>query len=301
MFRLLHRGMYCISCLLLFCFFQPGLSDELDRNIEDAYMRVFSAEFGYTLIGVKPFSIDELQYEYLEAHSDIMKKFVESIKITFTNSKNFLLKVLPFGETGYYLELLNRNSVREIISKNPSIKAWIKKKFGNEKEFFLQLEDPKISIYEMLNNEKIIGYFLGYSKSDVDYYIRRSDLGLYLRKPPFVTIANAPFKIYPYFMHTHMPKIVCPPYKAAYKKPIPSKGFTSLEDEWKWIKEVEWNLEEEREVNPPYYIALPFYICRHGGDSEVMREKYKRARVRLANLFCNQSIRKVVAKEAAKQ
>lgn len=84
---------------------------------------------------------------------------------------------------------------------------------------------------------------------------------------------------------------------------MPKEEFGSLEAEWKWIKKIEWKLDGCRNPLPPYkldYPLLPFYICRHGGDSEQVRKKYIKARGRLANLFYQRSPTDVVMKEASK-
>ena len=81
---------------------------------------------------------------------------------------------------------------------------------------------------------------------------------------------------------------------------LPKRKFDSLETEWEWIKKVCWDLFPSREPEPPDYIPLPFYICRHGGDSEQVRNKYIKARERLANLFYKHSFTETIVKEAAK-
>ena len=81
---------------------------------------------------------------------------------------------------------------------------------------------------------------------------------------------------------------------------LPERKFDSLEAEWEWIKKVKWDLFPLRKPEPPDYIPLPFYICRHGGDSERVRSKYIQARERLANLFYKHSFTEVIANEAAK-
>ena len=60
-------------------------------------------------------------------------------------------------------------------------------------------------------------------------------------------------------------------------------------------------LDLEREAVPPYNIALPFYVCRHGGDSELIREKYIRARAKLGDLFLGKTYKQAVKDEASKK
>jgi hypothetical protein len=82
---------------------------------------------------------------------------------------------------------------------------------------------------------------------------------------------------------------------------MPRQGFRSLEAEWRWIKEVAWDVEEESKPVPPYFVSLPVYVCRHGGDSELMRKKYKKASHRVAELFYNKSPQEAVAGAALKK
>jgi hypothetical protein len=58
---------------------------------------------------------------------------------------------------------------------------------------------------------------------------------------------------------------------------------------------------EESAPAPPYFVSLPFYVCRHGGDSELTREKYKKASSELAELFCNRSFQEGVTEMARRR
>ena len=80
---------------------------------------------------------------------------------------------------------------------------------------------------------------------------------------------------------------------------VPKREIDSPEVEWERLQKVRWKLA--RNPEPPDYIPLPVYICRHGGDSEQVRSKYIKAKKRLANLFYKHSFTKIIAKEAAKR
>ena len=269
--------------------FSSFFCDTLDRELENAYRALFAKEFGYTLIGEKPASIEEgIENEYLYTHPHALKKFLGSLQETFKNSKRHILKIFA-EDTFYWIEIINRDSIKKVL-KNNNLKEFIEKKFKTENEFYKKLEDPKIKIFDILDNDAYLkGIVLGYGDSNARYFCRRCEIGKYLNKY---------LRIFPPDGTSRRFRKIRRPYKI--KEVTPSPGFSSLEAEWQWIKKVEWSLNEEREVKPPYFIALPFYICRHGGDSEIVRENYKRARVRLTNLLCNRSFQEAIAQEAAK-
>ena len=141
----------------------------------------------------------------------------------------------------------------------------------------------------------VIGLLLGYDKTNIDYYIRRIEVGTYLQKYPFVRYhplpggkySNNPFVFLNIFLR--------------YERLRPSRGFESLEDEWQWIKKIEWNIEEESDPVPPLFVHLPLYICRHGGESELTREKFKEASGKVAELFCNKSFQEAVKEIALRK
>lgn len=112
--------------MLLSVFLCLSLSATCERNdeqeIELAYRAIFSKEFGYTLIGLKPISEEDMQYEYLQINPEILQKFVVSLQKVFAHSRNFVLKVFPFGENSYRLELIHKKALLELVAKTPLIK-----------------------------------------------------------------------------------------------------------------------------------------------------------------------------------
>ena len=141
------------------------------------------------------------------------------------------------------------------------------------------------------------GILLGYGDSNTQYFCQRCVVKKYF---------NTTSKVKLYFYIENLPGIFLPvsrpqPRRYAMIKPQPSPGFASLEAEQEWIEKVQWDLEKEREATPPYFVALPLYICRHGGDSEMIREKYRRARVKLAKLFYGKSYRQAVEDEVRRK
>ncbi len=288
------------SLALLISLISPLLSYSVDREIESAYISLFSKEFGYTLIGAKSASIDELDYEYLFTDQEGLRTFLNSLEKAGNGSKNFVLKIFCESNCFYRVELINKKSIENLISENHALQHFIETKYTNRAEFFKRLEDPKITLFQLfLYDPYYIGLVLGYGDANSEYFCRRAQVGIHLRRIPFE--APLPFfrgSFIGWHWHNESKKIIIP----AVKKEIePGPGFNSLEAEWDWIRQVEWDLHQERQAKPPYLISLPFYVCRHGGDSEMIREKYKRAQIVLAELFLDKSFRETVSEEMKKQ
>jgi hypothetical protein len=262
------------------------------REIEEFFLSLFAKEFGYTLLGIKPISTDEVFGEYFQKTSE---KCFDELKKAFVDSPNFVLKIFSEGPC-HSVELINRKAVRELVRNNHVVQAFIKKEFKCEDDFYSKIEDPNQDIHKILKKDaKIIGYLLGYCKTNVEYYIRRIELGTYLQKYPWVCFHPLPggkYSDYP-FVFTNR--------RLRYERLRPSKGFRSLTEEYEWIKQVEWDIREESKPVPPFFVSLPFYICRHGNQSEFDRERLRKARCKVAELFYNKSSRKAVVKEAAKK
>lgn len=293
---LLHRGMSC-ACLVLFLLSSRLFGTPSNDALECAYRMLFSRELGYTLLGEKPISEDSLSY-YFKVFPEAQKTFITSIKNTFKGSSNLVLKVFPFGK-GYVLELINKKAVRRIVSKHVFVQKFIKNRFVCVTDFYEKLEDPNISIFHIINDEWIAGYFLGYCRANSHYFVRRFVLGKHLKKPPIVSMFPVSDAIYPSSLYPHLSNHTRFLYRIT--RPKQGKGFASLEDEWQWIKKVSWDIEEENQPVPPYYLSLPMYVCRHGGDSELIREHYKKARAKLAHFFCKNSILQAITEEASKK
>ncbi|HXF29055.1 MAG TPA: hypothetical protein VN457_04335, partial [Chlamydiales bacterium] len=165
-------------------------------------------------------------------------------------------------------------------------------------EFYKKIANPNTRIFDVLKNDPYLkGILLGYGDANSAYFRRRCELAKYLRKYPFVRLLPQCEGLS--FRKPNFPNKIQRPN--IEQNPQLNSGFQSLEIEWQWMKEIKWDLEKEREAVPPYFIALPFYICRHGGDSELIREKYKYAAVKLANIFSGNSFQQAVAEEAKKR
>jgi hypothetical protein len=274
----------------------PGVV-AVDSELEFALKSLFIRELGYTLIGTKPVTSEHPCY--LEKNPELIKKLRSFLNMVFKNSNTFILRMSEECDTIFSVDFIHKTALRRVIRENPELQLFIKKKFGSINAFFSCLHHK--SIFKALNYDNfLLGLVLGYGRANAEYYCRRDAIGEYLHK--YQIMGCAPFLAKPgtlitgclsafYFLDT--PSFDIP-------APTPKEEFGSLEAEWEWIRRVEWNLDKQRKPKPPYYVRLPFYICRHGGDSELVRERYVKASGRLASLFCNRSAAAAIAKEAGR-
>ena len=301
----LFKTVYCASVLFLFttsisCHFfaaqnttaqptpttQAALESNYDEEFETLCFELFTRDFGYTLLGIKPISTDELPRKYCDK---LGERCFAKLKETFDKSPNFVLKIIQDGPF-YSVELINRGSLRALVKRNSFVRSFVREIFCNEQNFYSKIENPSRSIHRILKvNERVIGHCLGYDETNVKYYLRRIDLGIYLQKYPLVRFHPLPGGKY-----SDCPNIFTD-LTLRYKRLTPSNGFDSLEAEWQWIKRVEWDIVEESKPVPPYFVYLPIYVCRHGGGSEAAREKFTMASHKIAELFCNKRPSEVVA------
>ena len=291
MFNIVQRSCWIFWILFFSLTIQQLIGESFDREIESAYMDIFSGEFGYTLIGVKPISLDYVPSTYMRSSPELCEKLAVVLRKTFAETSNFVLKILPTYGQGYSLELINKKALREIVCKHAALKLFIKKEFKTEEKFLLEIENTHLGLHSILKgNEEVIGYLLGYSKTNINYYLRRKEIGKFLKKYPLFIVA--PFPGIPYYYGTGLRRNV-EPYIC--QKPKIDAGFGSLEAEWHWIQEVAWDISENSFPSPPYFVSLPVYVCRHGRDSEMDRRKFKKARNRIAALFYGKSFQEAVA------
>ncbi len=296
----------CLSAVLLclvfsFLYFITSTCED-DQKLENGLKILFSKEMGYTLLGEKPVSIDEWSEDYLRSSSDI-EKMLQFLQRTFRGSPRFIFKSVLKDDGLYRIELIHKQALKEVIYGNRDLCSIVKKKFKNPEILLHELETSKERIFDLLeSNDFLKGVVLGYGRANSKYFCRRCDLGFYLKKYPIVCIL--PFNPKPSRRHVAslQKRSVClEDTLYADFEPKVNKNFDSLEDEWRWIQKVFWDLRKESLVSPPCYLSLPVYVCRHGGDSERVRSKYVKARDRLANLLYSRSFKEVIMEEAGKE
>jgi hypothetical protein len=128
------------------------------------------------------------------------------------------------------------------------------------------------------------------------FYSRRQFVGIRLKKFPIFTIY--PFDEYPnpyhvrdyhYFLFPDAVKTLCP-----------NDGFSSLQEEWEWLKSVEGEINEDELPNPPFDIKLPGYASMRSEETEGLHKRHLRAMDRLARMFCGRKFSEVIVEEARK-
>lgn len=271
----------------------------IDSELESALKSLFIRELGYTLIGKKPVT-SEWDLHYLTKNVKVIKKLREFLISSFRVSSKFILKISKESDSSFGIELIHKPALKRVIRDNQELQSFIQEKFGCISVFFSYLKNK--SIFRALDHDDfLLGLVLGYGRDNAEYYCRKDAIGSYLRKDliyvtapllakPETNIYGGPIAVYSLELSSDSPPTS-----------IPKEEFGSLEAEWKWIQKVEWNLEKQCVLKPPYYVHLPFYICRHGGDSEKVREGYLKASGHLANLYYKHSFAEAVLEQAAEK
>lgn len=271
----------------------PSMEHILQKKINRFFYDLFSRSLGYTLIGAKPISIEEISTGcFGEEH--IEEECFAALRDTFAESKKYILKIYSTG-TLRHIELINKPAVLDLINTNVFLHRYVKKNFLSTENFWGKISDQSLGIHTILHKDaRPIGYLLGYDKTNIAYYLRRIEVGRYLQKYPYVRYNPIPGGRYP--------GNSCIPFSLSqpYKKVCPQFGFSSLEEEWQFLQRVSWEIEKETDPIPPFFVFLPVYICRHGGTSEATYEKFIRARGRVAELFCNKPVQQAIFEIAHK-
>jgi hypothetical protein len=270
-----------------------------DPQLERAIASIFTDELGYTLIGEKAVSIQEGDTDYLHDHPDVKERLFAFLTKAFKDSHRFIFKASMKDGKHLSIEFFNKIALKRVISEHLELQKFVRKKFITTDGFFSHLQHTKESVFKTFaRDDFLLGLVFGYGRDNSDYYCRRCDVGTYLNKAPFFEIFQNNLK--PHICGGKLVFFFLDDFSGKHARPPLKEDFGSLENEWEWLQEVHWNLGELCAPIPPYYISLPFYVCRHGGDSEQIRNKYIKARDRLANLFYNRSFMEVIIEEATR-
>ena len=296
---------------------EPPLSSKTGE-FEESLGKLFKTEAGYTLIGKKPISVD-ISFEHsIREHREELREFLLS---AFRDSESFILQ-WPEGEGSF--ALIHKAALAKVIRENKELCDFVAKKFSSVETLFSHLQTSQENLFKTFDfDDFLLGLVLGYGRTNSEYYCRKGDVGGYLSASfclaeclgsSFRDIGS--MRIYfcsGNFFQKIDPMACYKPFLAisfflngVYKNeeiPVPKQEFGSLETELKWLRNVEWKVEGSRRTAPPYnldYPLLPFYTCRHGGDSEQVYQKYLKARDRLADLFCRRCPSEVVLEKASK-
>jgi hypothetical protein len=269
-------------------------------ELDELYRYAFSRDMGYTLIGEKPVSLEGISYLEFPFEPEVLDDFISSLKNAFNGSEKFVCKVFKSYD-GYEIELIHRNALRALVTKNLTIKWFIEERFSREADFFAEIEDKNVSIFSF--DPYIRGLLFGYGEENSDYFCRMGLVSEYLQKPPSVTYFHRDVNLVTIVHNPFLP-ICYLPY--VIKKPQLRPGFDSLESEWEWLNAIErssfgYNRINTSEAVPPYFIDFPTYVDRSGGESDEIRAKYVRARTKLAEIFCGKSYQQAVVEEISKK
>jgi len=272
-----------------------------DLIVEEELQRIFSKCCGYTLIGKKPISIEHCCRLEFCSNPEYKKRFFVLLERLFENSDRFLLKTIHYTDFYSEIMLIDRPALAKLIKKNRYLSTFVKREYGSMKNFYRSLEDPKLHIVDCFRRDNVaIGIALGYGEGNSHYYQRYLDVGYHLKKYPVVCLL--PFEPKPMPEMITPEPIRCSIYDIPHEPFIPeihTSEFSSLEDEWHWMRKVRNKDYDETEI--PYLFQLPFFISKKGPETDAICKRYSRARDRLAKMFCGRKFSEVIAKETAKK
>jgi hypothetical protein len=272
-----------------------------DPMLESSLRSLFSSTFGFVLIDAKPVATTSYVNDFIEASPEAKERLFEFLESSFKNSPTFIFRLSRFEETNFLMELINKQALAKVIRDDQKLQLFIVDKFSSIPKFFEKLASSGEPFFDLFDrNYYCISLALGYGKTNAEYYCQRSNVGHFLKKYPVV-------KMVP-FISKPTPRHVMPHSGRLFfldeifhldAAPKLEKQFRSLEEEWQWIQDVSWNLPDSHEIKPPLYISLPSYVCRHGGDSEKVREKYVKACDCLASLLYKQTFTDAVIEKVS--
>ena len=290
----------CTDAATTDVFFRQNSAPINDKELETALASLFTNELGYTLLGAKPASIQEGRSSYLHEHPEVAKRLFPFLTQTFKNSSGFILKISGEWDTSYDIEFFNIKALKKVIREHQELQIFIKKKFISLDGFFSHLRRTKKTIFETLNHEAFfLGLIFGYGRENSEYYCRVNEVSAHLKNETLFSLVSNDLK--PHVCgHDSLSFFSLSSPSESCKGPITKGEIDSLEDEWELLQKIRWDITDSSRPKPPFYIHLPFYICRHGDDSERVRNKYIKARDRLAHLFYNRSFSEVIVETASK-
>lgn len=256
---------YCLFFLLLLSQAafanQTSVLEKIPPEDRQFFLKNFRiillSEFGFTLIDEKPFSLEEFSgYKFPSMTKEEKCKLITYTQLIFENSENF--EFFSCGKEHEYpmAYLINRRLFRKLNI------------------------DPDDDISFDAEN---LGKLFGFGEENTHFYLRRFDVGGYLKKPPFVILGPRPLRNwYSLFHINYISKYyVQAPYKEI--PPEPNENFTSLEEEWEWLEQNQVPIEEWD--IPPKWIRKPVFICKKGQETDDLAKKYDLAANKLGKLM----------------
>ena len=257
---------------------------------EEYLLCMFSDDFGYTLVGAKPASLDDSwTYQLRDLFPEEVERANTFMSRVFAQSDVFI-----FRKINGSLWLINKKQMSEQILKHQDLGAFVHERFGGEIGFFDQLQHSDLPLFDLLDRRvELIAIALGYGRDNGEFYRRRIMVGEYLQKYPIVQVY--PFDGFPFSDKVRgMSRLFCRYLEEIEKPPLLPK-FRSLDDEWDWIKKNEWPLHMNSRPKTPYYLCLPAYISCKSGEAKRAHKRFVRARAKLAKLFCHKRPSEAIA------
>jgi len=247
--------------------------DEILQEDRQAFLEYFKkaliSDFGFTLIGAKPMALEEFSYLYLDEDVAKRKRLFHYLHLVFKNSNKFTLRIEEDIDGPYAAFLINRQLFHE-MNEDPDSKF----EFETER----------------------IGKLFGYGKENSRFYLRYIYVGRYLRKPPFIMEAPIVPEDIETFLYAERLSEYCSveiPYKNT--PPPINPQFSSLEDEWKWITQNNYQLEDWD--IPPQWIRKPMFICKKSEETDDLLKKYDLAANKLGKLMHDDNWFELVLKQ----
>lgn len=280
------------------------------ESIESALMCLFSNDFGYTVVGVKPVSVEQCLNDELAENTFRRELVFSFLQKTFSKSKNFIFRTINrYG----YIELINKKALFLQIKKSTLLSTFIKAKYESVDNFFKALHEPSSNIFDAVDKDPVlIASVLGYGEENGRYFIRRLELGTYLQKYPLVTFfpfdqKPGPWHAFPHNFFQEQDLYATPKPENVSNSGMQKNAhistfgtldtnFISFDQEWKEIVASEqiW----ETDPVPPYYISLPVCVAKKGPESDQIVNRFSKAREKIANLFYKKKFSTAIAEIA---
>ncbi len=229
------------------CTFTLDQIPQEDREFFLSYFRkMLLSDFGFTLLGVKPLSLEE--FSPYKRDIDIAKreKLFEYLRLIFKDSKKFSLRIVPEIDNGYEAFLINHKLFKE-MNEDPN------------SEF--QFETVRI------------GKLFGYGEENARFYARFLDLGIYLKKPPFFFESEGlPLDLFGLVYGDIGYQLFVPEIPYCQMEPKKNPRFSSLEEEWNWI--CDNMFDDPNSFLFPMWVGKPGFVCKKGKKTEALLKKY---------------------------
>jgi len=220
----------------------------------EEFRDVLRSDFGFTLLGVKPLSLEEFGITDLNKDPKKKQRFIHWLKSLFDNSPRFSIRFLYFNDRDgdvYGVYLIDRQAFKELH------------------------EDPDAPFD--CGAEKI-GMLFGYGKENAQFFVRFADLNSCFRKKPVVRKPH---------LFDPIRERVEKRYHAAYVpftiEPPINPQFTSLEEEWKWMVQNEHPYEEWDKL--PFWISKPAFVSKKSEETDKILKNFNNGATQLGAIL----------------